>query len=162
MQACHLLILVLPKPLTRIALCTFLLVLMFSTHLTVENQASGLLLRVLPVVLPFYQELDLNLNGWVQAGASPSNGKGACKRTIIEKKILLIPDLMIIAQKLSASYSVNCNCGFLVLKLPIHSIFRSHSSTEKMMMCISKHLINHLARSRTSCRESDQMPNKMT
>jgi len=55
-------------------------------------------------------------------------------RTIIEKKkILLIPDLMIIAQKLSA---VNCNCGFLVLKLPIHSIFRSHSSTEKMMMCI--------------------------
>ena len=69
MQACHLLILVLPKPLTRIALCTFLLVLMFSTHLTVENQASGLLLRVLPVVLPFYQELDLNLNGWVQAGA---------------------------------------------------------------------------------------------
>jgi len=41
MQACHLLILVLPKPLTRTALCTFLLVLvlMFSTHLTVDNQA---------------------------------------------------------------------------------------------------------------------------
>ena len=34
------------------SLCTFL-VLMFSTHLTVENQASGLLLRVLPVGLPF-------------------------------------------------------------------------------------------------------------
>ena len=43
----HLLILVLVKPLTRTALCTFLLVLMFSTHLTVENQASGLLLKVL-------------------------------------------------------------------------------------------------------------------
>jgi len=35
---------------------------MFATHLTVENQASGLQLRALPVGLPFPQELDLNLN----------------------------------------------------------------------------------------------------
>ena len=51
------------EPLTPTALCTFLLVLMFITHLTVENQASGLLLRVLPVAwLPFHQELGLILN----------------------------------------------------------------------------------------------------
>ena len=46
------------RPLTRTALSTFLL--MFATHLTVENQASGLQLRALPVRLPFHQELDLN------------------------------------------------------------------------------------------------------
>ena len=71
MQACHLLILVLVKHLIQTALCTFLLVLMFSTQLTVENQASGLLLRVLPVGLPFHQELDLNLNDGVLACISP-------------------------------------------------------------------------------------------
>ena len=32
------------------------------THLTVENQASGLQPRALPVGLPFPQQLDLNLN----------------------------------------------------------------------------------------------------
>ena len=63
-QACHLLILVLVRHLTRTSLYTFLLVLMFATHLTVENQASGLQLRALPVGLPFPQELDLNLNNW--------------------------------------------------------------------------------------------------
>ena len=55
------------RPLTRTALSTFLVVLMFATHLTVENQASGLQLRPLPVGLPFPQELDLNLNDRVQA-----------------------------------------------------------------------------------------------
>ena len=53
---------VLVRHLTRTALSTFLLVPMFTTHLTVENQASGLQLRALPVGLPFPQELDLNSN----------------------------------------------------------------------------------------------------
>jgi len=44
---------------------------MFSTHLTVDNQASGLLLRVLPVGLLFHHELNQNLNDWVQACISP-------------------------------------------------------------------------------------------
>ena len=70
-QACHLLTLVLARPLTQIALSTFLLVLMFATHLTVENQASGLQLRALPVGVPFPQELDLNLYDRVQACISP-------------------------------------------------------------------------------------------
>ena len=59
------------RPLTRTALSTFLVVLMFATHLTVENQASGLQLRPLPVGLPFPQELDLNLNDRVLACISP-------------------------------------------------------------------------------------------
>jgi len=53
---------VLVRHLTRTAFSTFLLVLMFTTHLTVENQASGLQLRAVPVGLPFPQELDLHLN----------------------------------------------------------------------------------------------------
>ena len=57
----HVLIPVLVRHLTRTALSTFLLVLVFVTHLTVENQASGLQLRALPVGPPFPQELDLNL-----------------------------------------------------------------------------------------------------
>ena len=67
-QACHLLILVLVRHLTRTALSTFLLVLMFTTHLTVENQASRLQLRTLPVGLQFPQELDLNLNDCEDTG----------------------------------------------------------------------------------------------
>ena len=59
------------RPLTQTALSTFLVVLMFATHLTVENQASGLQLRPLPVGLPFPQELDLNLNDRVLACISP-------------------------------------------------------------------------------------------
>ena len=59
---------VLVRHLTRTALSTFLLVPMFTTHLTVENQASGLQLRALPVGLPFPQELDLNSNDCEDTG----------------------------------------------------------------------------------------------
>ena len=70
-QACHLLILVLARPLTQTALSTFLVVLMYATPLTVENQTSGLQLRPLPVGLPFSQELNLNLNDRVLTCISP-------------------------------------------------------------------------------------------